>query len=52
MRKRVETPFSKGKAMRRYYLHTRYEGIFYAELADLGTGRKPAARSYRYEKPG
>jgi hypothetical protein len=31
--------------MRRYYLHTRYEGIFYAELIDPATGRKLAARS-------
>ncbi|MDR0997715.1 MAG: integrase, partial [Treponema sp.] len=31
--------------MRRYYLHTRYNGIFYAELVDPTTGRKLAARS-------
>jgi integrase len=31
--------------MRRYYLHTRYNGIFYAELVDPATGRKLAARS-------
>jgi hypothetical protein len=30
--------------MRRYYLHTRYNGIFYAELV-TPEGRKLAARS-------
>jgi hypothetical protein len=37
--------FFRERAMRRYYLHTRYEGIFYAELIDPATGRKLAARS-------
>jgi hypothetical protein len=45
MRKRVEILFFQGGAMRRYYLHTRYEGTFYAELVDPDTGRKLAARS-------
>ena len=31
--------------MRRYYLHTRHNGIFYAELIDPQTGAKLAARS-------
>jgi integrase len=31
--------------MRRYYLHTRNKGIFYAELVDPVTGRKLTARS-------
>jgi hypothetical protein len=31
--------------MRRYYLHTRYNGIFYAELVDPATVRKLVARS-------
>ncbi|MDR1319444.1 MAG: tyrosine-type recombinase/integrase [Treponema sp.] len=31
--------------MRRYYLHTRYNGIFYAELVNPITGGKLAARS-------
>ncbi|MCL2479607.1 MAG: hypothetical protein FWF22_08900, partial [Treponema sp.] len=31
--------------MRRFYLHTRYDGIFYAELADPATGQKLSARS-------
>jgi hypothetical protein len=29
--------------MRRYYLHTRYKGIFYVELVDPATGRKLVA---------
>ena len=31
--------------MRRYYLHTRHSGVFYAELVDPQTGRKLTARS-------
>jgi len=31
--------------MRRYYLHTRHNGILYAELVDPQTGRKLTARS-------
>ena len=31
--------------MRRFYLHTRYDGVFYAELVDPATGRKLSARS-------
>lgn len=31
--------------MRRFYLHTRYDGIFYAELVDRNTGQKLSARS-------
>jgi hypothetical protein len=31
--------------MRRYYLHTRHHGIFYAELLDPQSGRKLTARS-------
>ena len=31
--------------MRRYYLHTRHNGTFYAELIDLQTGAKLTARS-------
>ena len=31
--------------MRRYYLHTRNDGIFYAELLDPSTGQKLSARS-------
>ncbi len=31
--------------MRRYYLHTRHSGTFYAELTDPTTGRKLVARS-------
>ena len=31
--------------MRRFYLHTRYNGIFYAELVDPATGQKLSARS-------
>jgi len=30
--------------MRRYYLHTRHNGMFYAELVDPQTGKKLAAR--------
>jgi integrase len=32
-------------AKRRYYLHTRHDGIFYAELIDPETGQKLPARS-------
>jgi integrase len=45
MRKRVERLFFEGGVMRRFYLHTRYGGIFYAELIDPATGRKLSARS-------
>ena len=31
--------------MRRYYLHTRHNGVFYAELVDPQTGVKLTARS-------
>ncbi|MDR2186333.1 MAG: hypothetical protein LBO80_11815 [Treponema sp.] len=31
--------------MRRFYLHARHNGVFYAELVDPRTGRKPASRS-------
>ncbi|MDR2742612.1 MAG: site-specific integrase [Treponema sp.] len=31
--------------MRRYYLHTRHNGVFYAELVDPQAGRKLTARS-------
>jgi len=31
--------------MRRYYLHTRHNGIFYAEIVNPETGAKLAARS-------
>ena len=31
--------------MRRFYLHTRYAGIFYVELVDPATGQKLSARS-------
>lgn len=31
--------------MRRYYLHTRHNGIFYTELVDPQTGVKLTARS-------
>jgi hypothetical protein len=31
--------------MRRYYLHTRHHGIFYAEILDPQSGRKLTARS-------
>ena len=31
--------------MRRYYLHTRYNGVFYVELIDPQTGTKLPARS-------
>ena len=31
--------------MRRYYLHTRHKGVFYAELVDPQTGAKLTARS-------
>ena len=33
--------------MRRFYLHTRYDGVFYAELVDPQSGRKLTARSTR-----
>jgi len=38
MRKRVEKLSFKGGVMRRFYLHTRYDGIFYAELVDPNSG--------------
>jgi integrase len=44
MRKSVRNWFSGRLAMRRYYLHTRHNGIFYAELV-TPEGRKLTARS-------
>jgi hypothetical protein len=37
--------FHGGGKMRRYYLHTRHNGTFYAELVDPQTGTKLTARS-------
>jgi integrase len=38
--------FPKGASMRRdFYLHTRHNGIYYAEFVDPETGRKLSARS-------
>jgi hypothetical protein len=37
--------FHGGGEMRRYYLHTRHNGILYAELVDPQTGKKLTARS-------
>jgi integrase len=37
--------FHGGGEMRRYYLHTRHNGTFYAELVDPQTGAKLTARS-------
>jgi integrase len=37
--------FHRGGEMRRYYLHTRHNGTFYAELVDPQTGAKLTARS-------
>jgi hypothetical protein len=45
MRKRVRRLFFKGVKMRRYYLHTRHNGIFYAEIVDPQYGAKLTARS-------
>jgi hypothetical protein len=44
MSERVEN-FHGGGKMRRFYLHTRHNGTFYAELVDPQTGVKLTARS-------
>jgi hypothetical protein len=45
LRKRVEKPSFGRFVVRRFYLHTRHNGIFYAELVDPLTGQKLIARS-------
>jgi hypothetical protein len=45
MRKRVRKLFFRGGEMRRYYLHTRHNGTYYAELVDPQSGAKFTARS-------